>query len=310
MTDDSTSPRGARERASFVPLALAAVLALGGAARASMDSEVEAPAIAAVVPAPVTAPVPEPMERDLRIRAFAQAYEPLIDSIEYTDDDVIFVMGDARIHFQDGRLIDEERLDEAERCDPVFYHYPLKPLRAPRPLTERARYCTHVVEALWGRTESEIREHGSSTRFLGRRMFLNDFVVEALRGVEAELLERAESDPDVAAWIDAIDITYTFIDRGIAGSAARSQHAWGLAVDLVPNSYDGKQVYWRWSRAWNRSGWADTPLDERWSPPAAVVATFEQHGFIWGGKWSHFDNIHFEYRPEIVLYNRFEAITD
>ena len=31
---------------------------------------------------------------------------------------------------------------------------------------------------------------------------------------------------------------------------------------------------------------------------------FEEHGFVWGGKWTPFDNIHFEYRPEILLYNR------
>jgi hypothetical protein len=28
---------------------------------------------------------------------------------------------------------------------------------------------------------------------------------------------------------------------------------------------------------------------------------------VWGGKWAHFDMIHFEYRPEIVLYNRLAA---
>jgi D-alanyl-D-alanine carboxypeptidase len=27
---------------------------------------------------------------------------------------------------------------------------------------------------------------------------------------------------------------------------------------------------------------------------------FEQHGFIWGGKWYHYDTMHFEYRPEII----------
>jgi len=30
--------------------------------------------------------------------------------------------------------------------------------------------------------------------------------------------------------------------------------------------------------------------------------TFEHHGFIWGGKWWHFDTMHFEYRPEIIAY--------
>jgi hypothetical protein len=31
-----------------------------------------------------------------------------------------------------------------------------------------------------------------------------------------------------------------------------------------------------------------------------IVEIFERHGFIWGGKWYHFDTFHFEYRPEII----------
>jgi len=108
----------------------------------------------------------------------------------------------------------------------------------------------------------------------------------------------------VATWIDELEITYSFIDRGIAGSANRSHHAWGMAIDLVPTTYRGLNVYWRWSRVFDREGWHRIPLDQRWSPPRAVIQIFEKHGFVWGGKWAHFDNIHFEYRPEILLYNR------
>ena len=46
--------------------------------------------------------------------------------------------------------------------------------------------------------------------------------------------------------------------------------------------------------------WFLIPLEERWSPPQAVIDAFEKNGFVWGGKWSHFDNIHFEYAPEII----------
>ena len=28
---------------------------------------------------------------------------------------------------------------------------------------------------------------------------------------------------------------------------------------------------------------------------------FERHGFIWGGKWYHYDTMHFEYRPEFFI---------
>jgi hypothetical protein len=32
----------------------------------------------------------------------------------------------------------------------------------------------------------------------------------------------------------------------------------------------------------------------------SVVQIFEDNGFIWGGKWHHFDTVHFEFRPELV----------
>jgi hypothetical protein len=34
--------------------------------------------------------------------------------------------------------------------------------------------------------------------------------------------------------------------------------------------------------------------------PMEIVRIFEKHGFIWGGKWHHYDTMHFEYRPELV----------
>ena len=35
--------------------------------------------------------------------------------------------------------------------------------------------------------------------------------------------------------------------------------------------------------------------------PTEIVAIFEKHGFIWGGKWYHFDTMHFEFRPELLV---------
>ena len=31
-----------------------------------------------------------------------------------------------------------------------------------------------------------------------------------------------------------------------------------------------------------------------------IVDVFERNGFIWGGKWYHYDTMHFEYRPELL----------
>lgn len=242
------------------------------------------------------------------VRAFAQAYAPLIDSVTLEPNDVVFTLAGQRIRFQGGRLLSEARLDSSRRCDPVFYRYPLGPLTEPPAADEdMPTYCTDVQETLWGDREDEIRGHGRSVTFLDHRMFVNELIVSPLEAVETQLRRKAVQDPEVAAWIDDLDITYSFVDREIEGSETRSQHAWGLAVDLVPRSYHGRHVYWQWSRVYDREGWDRIPVEQRWSPPQAVIQTFEAQGFVWGGKWAHFDMIHFEYRPEILLYNRLTA---
>ena len=34
--------------------------------------------------------------------------------------------------------------------------------------------------------------------------------------------------------------------------------------------------------------------------PQEIVDAFEAEGFIWGGRWLHYDTMHFEYRPELL----------
>ena len=41
-------------------------------------------------------------------------------------------------------------------------------------------------------------------------------------------------------------------------------------------------------------------LDAGTYDPHKIVEIFERHGFIWGGKWYHYDTMHFEYRPELL----------
>lgn len=244
------------------------------------------------------------LRADVRVAAFMRAYGSMIDSVTYRADDLVFSIAGQEVHFQDGRMLSASRLDRRHRCDPIFYAYPLEMQTEPAPLPDGpVRLCTDLQEALWGRTEAQIRKNARSIGFLGRRVFVNDVVAEALDAVERDVLAVAETDDEVASWIDELEVAYSFMNRRIAGTAMRSQHAFGLAIDLEPASYEGRQVYWRWTRAWTRA-WHETPLEQRWSPPARVIGIFERHGFLWGGKWAHFDNIHFEYRPEIIEYNR------
>jgi D-alanyl-D-alanine carboxypeptidase len=76
--------------------------------------------------------------------------------------------------------------------------------------------------------------------------------------------------------------------RSVAGTKNRSMHAYGVAIDLNVKRSD----YWRWhdlaSPVWSNS------------MPIEIVRIFEKHGFIWGGRWYHYDTMHFEYRPELI----------
>lgn len=79
--------------------------------------------------------------------------------------------------------------------------------------------------------------------------------------------------------------------RTIAGTTQLSGHGWGFAIDIgVKHSH-----YWRWVKPEK-----DGSYTYRNDIPIQIVRVFEKHGFIWGGRWYHFDTMHFEYRPELL----------
>lgn len=86
-----------------------------------------------------------------------------------------------------------------------------------------------------------------------------------------------------------------YVWRRIAGTDRLSPHSWGIAIDV--NATLGG--YWRWTGA--AEGAVGT-YDNRM--PWTLVEAMERSGFVWGGKWHHFDGMHFEYRPELILYGR------
>ena len=78
----------------------------------------------------------------------------------------------------------------------------------------------------------------------------------------------------------------TFNWRNIAGTDRLSNHSFGSAIDINTKYSD----YWQWNNN----------LTYQNRIPFEIVEIFEKHGFIWGGKWYHYDTMHFEYRPELM----------
>lgn len=102
-------------------------------------------------------------------------------------------------------------------------------------------------------------------------------VVDALEGLP---------DRDKAFLVPAAG---TYNCRDIADTGLPSMHASGAAIDIATRGSD----YWAWSRPRGT-------LAYRNRIPLAIVEAFEAERFIWGGKWWHYDTMHFEYRPELI----------
>ena len=110
----------------------------------------------------------------------------------------------------------------------------------------------------------------------------------ALEDTLKELIPMSKSNPKIGAILYPASGTYNY--RLISGTGRLSPHSYGITIDLKSDKRD----YWKWSSIEQ----GKTRLCEY---PDELVSAFENHNFIWGGKWGYFDILHFEYRPEIIL---------
>ncbi len=125
------------------------------------------------------------------------------------------------------------------------------------------------------------KKYGKSVAFSGRHG-----AAERLAAVSARL-------DQLPASFDAFLLppAGTYNCRVIAGTDRVSAHGHAIAIDIAVKHAH----YWQWPGA-SPAG----ALTYRNEIPLEIVDAFEAEGFIWGGRWSHFDTMHFEYRPELV----------
>ncbi|ADN02098.1 M15 family metallopeptidase [Spirochaeta thermophila] len=146
----------------------------------------------------------------------------------------------------------------------------------------------------------QVERHIVQVSFLGKKVKVHERIVEPLARIEAALLRLAEEDPETAGFIHTLEVVEGYSWRTIRDTSGRSFHSMGIALDLLPAGWQRKTLYWYWERNKGNDRWMLIPLSERWMPPLKVIEVFEAHGFIWGGKWPVWDNMHFEYRPELI----------
>jgi hypothetical protein len=186
-----------------------------------------------------------------------------------------------------------ELLQHASIVDQFRIPYPRGPLEKP-PAVDidpgRFRNTGFFVKTYGDCQKGEVTPHLVSLPWLPKtwgksiRITSTNGVDEHLRAISAEI----DALPDKIKRA-AYPTAGTFNCRAVADAGQPSPHSYGVAIDLNLAFSD----YWYWRPH-------DGPIAYRNRMPEEIVAIFEKHGFIWGGKWYHFDTMHFEFRPELL----------
>lgn len=224
------------------------------------------------------------------------------------------------LYWADGKFLPKEHLDKKDGYYSLLYQYADK-VADPANFTdadiERIRNFSKpqnrktglgtppfLYDALYDCTSrTKIESHLTRIDFLGKKSSVHEQIVYPLKRVENAIQNLAKTNTSVKDFVTTLASADSYAWRNISDSGNRSFHSLALAIDILPKGWQQKNVYWAWRRDIDGDDWMKLPLDRRWMPPDEVIEIFEKEGFIWGGKWTIWDNMHFEYHPEIILFN-------
>ena len=187
-----------------------------------------------------------------------------------------------------------ELLHHASIIDQFHIPYPRGPLENPPAVDAdpgRFRNTAFFTKMYGDCKKGDVSPHLVSVAWLPKawgksiRVTSLNHVDKHLRAVSAEI----DALPDKIKRA-AYPIAGSYNCRSVADTGQPSPHGYGIAIDLNTTFSD----YWYWRPHGGR-------ILYRNHIPQEIVTIFEKHGFIWGGKWYHFDTMHFEFRPELLL---------
>jgi D-alanyl-D-alanine carboxypeptidase len=225
---------------------------------------------------------------DRLVRAYPEA-------LSGHDDTHIFWRDRTAMTADDG--VDNKSFDDLLRhasiVDQLHLSYPLGPSPAPEFNDDPGRIRNEAFfKKMYGDCNAgEVQKNLVTVIWLPRswgkpvQVTRTNGVADHLREVSAEI-DRLEPAIKAAAF----PIAGVLSCRPVADTGRMSMHGYAAAIDLNLKYSD----YWLWAGK-NRK----IPYKNRM--PREIVDIFERHGFIWGGKWYHYDTMHFEYRPELLI---------
>ncbi len=206
--------------------------------------------------------------------------------MKYKDGYIVFPDGE-RILYDDGKKKSfTVMLDNSDVEDMFSMRYDTV---SPKPgyLSDAGRSrCEALFKKMYGKSASEVSSRMETVDWFGQKIKFTKVngASRQLRKVAAEL----KTKPHLAKYLKPAS---TFYWRNVRGAKRMSAHSYGIAIDINVKMSD----YWLWA---NKGKGETAKIAYKNRIPPELVRIFEKHGFVWGGRWYHYDTMHFEYRPE------------
>ncbi|MFY0602740.1 MAG: M15 family metallopeptidase [Flavobacteriaceae bacterium] len=232
----------------------------------------------------------------VNVQKLIRSYPDFIIGLE--NNHLIFKNGKKLLYNDKKKKSRKELLNNPSIKDQFFYPYTKgTPKEHPKEYDDPGRVTNEAFfKMMYGSTKEEVEanlvELDWCPKLLGEKVKVTTVngVHQRLKQISTELDEHPELKP----YITNIGGTYKW--RKVSGTNRLSLHSYGIAIDINVS----KSNYWQWDCKCKDE---DKKLGYVNRIPQLIVDIFEKHGFIWGGKWYHYDSMHFEYRPEILIEN-------
>ncbi len=220
------------------------------------------------------------------LQKLLKAYPDFLDSAD--ENNLYWKDGSAMIYDDGISKTHDEKLDNADLEDMLSQQYTAGPDWGEPPAEnfEPGRIRNEAFfKKMYGSSSSEVQKSLVSVKWVDGTNVDFSSINGASDRLEEVVSELKQLGAEYQKYLKNIGGTFNW--RNIAGTHRLSNHSFGTAIDINTKFSN----YWQWS----------SDLSYRNQIPIEIVQIFEKHGFIWGGKWYHFDTMHFEYRPELLI---------
>lgn len=226
-------------------------------------------------------------------RALIEAYPDFIKG--YSNNKILFNDG-TEMTYDDGRKKSfVQKLDDADIDDMFAFNYDLNSWTPGFQQDAGRSRCEALFKKMYGNSAAAVRKHLVSVSWFGQNVLFTNVngAADHLKAVRDELAKH----PELKAYFKSEG---SFYWRQVRGANRLSAHSYGMTIDIGGNY----KTYWLWAKPGAKET-DNVPYKNKM--PHEIVEIFEKHGFIWGGRWYHYDTMHFEYRPEILLMEKYRG---